>query len=144
MGLSIKYVRLGVRTSLSNSKKILSQSAPSHCSKFRGTTNSEPFLLDSMQNNLPDDFLETCVCGRTFYQMGAFNVHRRSCKAVKKHLSGALVQAKAALSARKRRRIDLNNDQCTTFNDRDNQENLLIQPTPGASGVHDSTHPNVR
>jgi hypothetical protein len=47
---------------------------------------------------------QTCTCGRTFSQPGAFIYHQRSCSKSKKCLVGALAVAKEAW-ANKRRRV---------------------------------------
>jgi len=67
---------------------------------------------------------QVCECGRSFSQLNAVTKHKRSCKISKRHLSTALDKAKKLWKARKRRRLDP-----------DNEESILNQPS-SAGLVH--------
>jgi hypothetical protein len=51
-------------------------------------------------------FMKTCVCGRTFTDLGGFTRHEKSCSKGKKRLSGALTRVKEAYQV-KRTRLSL-------------------------------------
>jgi hypothetical protein len=68
---------------------------------------------------MPDTILtNTCVCGRTFFDLGGFTRHEKSCRKGKKRLSTALARAKEVYQVKKARlslsrhiRVSANEDQ---------------------------------
>jgi hypothetical protein len=59
-----------------------------------------------MDLEVSDPCTTTCLCGKTFYQLGAFNCHKRTCHKTKKRLAGALAKAKEVWISRKRMRME--------------------------------------
>lgn len=51
-------------------------------------------------------FNQSCMCGRTFYQTGAYNNHVRSCTGTKKRMSSAIAKAQTLWIARKKKRVN--------------------------------------
>lgn len=47
--------------------------------------------------------MRTCVCNRTFTDLGAFTRHERGCQKGKKRLAGALAMAREFYQTKKRR-----------------------------------------
>lgn len=52
---------------------------------------------------MSDTLTKTCVCGRTFTDLGGFTRHEKSCRRGKKRLSEALTRAKEVYHAKKAR-----------------------------------------
>jgi hypothetical protein len=55
------------------------------------------------------EFLEICICRRSFYTPGALKMHLRSCAKSKKRTFGALDQAKDLWKTSKRQRFGSSN-----------------------------------
>jgi len=65
-------------------------------------------VTQTLQMDLPvhSRKLESCLCGRSFDNLGSLSTHRRLCKKGKKRLGAVLEKAKAIWSQRKRRRLE--------------------------------------
>jgi hypothetical protein len=66
---------------------------------------------------MPDSVAFTCLCGRVFDQENTFGKHQRSCKRIKKRLSGALDKAKDVWAQKKQKLVHVNSIPTSTTNE---------------------------
>src|SRR5262245_22453366 len=58
-----------------------------------------------------EDYVSSCLCGRSFNQSSALAKHKRTCQKTKRRLSTALGKAKQVWAEKKRRRLDTTDTQ---------------------------------